>query len=332
MNSKNERTAPSTMKAIVINKITPASAAKLSVIEVPRVKPSWLLVRVRGRGLNHSEQVLRLGEVGRDYIAAPIVPGIECVGEVADPGDTPFAEGQRVCAFMGGMGRSFHGSYAEYVLAPAHHTFALPPSTRNMPWAQLAAIPETFFTAWGSLFECMSLGEKDTLLVRGGSCALGYAAVQIAHALGCKVAATVSSARHRGLLERLGCAYVLEDDGALAAKGLEPTKVLELVGTKTLLDSLKTAGHGGVVCHTGILGGEEPLHAFSPLADIPNGVHLTGFHSNWPNQKTVDDMFKFIARHGIEPVIAATFPFERIGEALSLQDRGGFEGKIVVTE
>lgn len=217
-------------------------------------------------------------------------------------------------------------------LVPAHHTFALPSSTRSMPWAQLAAIPETFFTAWGSLFECMSLDAKDTLLVRGGSCALGYAAVQIVHALGCKVAATVRSARHRGLLERLGCAYVLEDDGALAAKSIEPTKVLELVGTKTLLDSSKTAARGGVMCHTGILGGEEPLHAFSPLADIPNGVHLTGFHSNWPNQKTVDDMFDFIARHGIKPVIAATFPFERIGEALSLQDRGGFEGKIVVAE
>lgn len=113
MNSKNERTAPSTMKAVVIDKITPANAAKLSVIEDPRVKPGWLLVRIRGRGLNHSEQVLRLGEVERDYIAAPIVPGIECVGEVADPGDTPFAAGQRVCAFMGGMGRSFHGPYAE---------------------------------------------------------------------------------------------------------------------------------------------------------------------------------------------------------------------------
>ena len=79
-----------------------------------RVRPGWVLVRVRAFGMNHSEQILREFEIENDYIQKPIVPGIECVGEIADPSDSGLAAGQKVVALMGGMGRSFNGSYAEY--------------------------------------------------------------------------------------------------------------------------------------------------------------------------------------------------------------------------
>ncbi len=98
------------MKAVVIDKITPAKDVSLTEIPIPEGKPGWVLIKVKAFGLNHSEQILRQEEIEADYIQKPVVPGIECVGEVADPGDTRFAKGQKVCALMGGMGRSFHGS------------------------------------------------------------------------------------------------------------------------------------------------------------------------------------------------------------------------------
>jgi len=59
------------------------------------------------------------------------------------------------------MGRSFNGNYAEYALLPTHHVFAI---QSDMAWADIAAVPETYFTAWGSLFQCLHLQKGDTLL------------------------------------------------------------------------------------------------------------------------------------------------------------------------
>lgn len=331
MTEANPRTVKKTMLAIRIGKVTPARDAHLAEVPVPKTRDGWIRIKVRGIGLNHSEQVLRLGEVERDYIAKPVIPGIECVGEVDDPGTADLKVGQRVWALMGGMGRSFDGSYAEYALVPARHVFALPPAADDLPWETLAAIPETFFTAWGSLFECLHLEGGDTLLVRGGTSALGYAAIQIAHALGCR---TIATARHEEgleLLMSLGCDRALVDDGNLSEKGIDADKALELVGPSTLRDSLKAVRRGGIVCDTGILGGAELLQGFDPITEIPNGVFLTGFYSNYPDQGTITDIFEFIAYHGIEPVIAARFGFGDLAKAIALQDRGGFHGKIVVT-
>lgn len=87
-----------------------------------------------------SEQILRRNEILADYIQKPLIPGIECVGEIADTSDSSFQKGQRVAALMGGMGRSFNGSYAEYALLPAHHVFAV---SSDLPWEKLAAVPKT---------------------------------------------------------------------------------------------------------------------------------------------------------------------------------------------
>ena len=142
------------MKAVVLNGITPADQVKLTEVPIPQVKPGWVLVKVRAFGLNHSEKLLRLNEIRAEYIQTPIIPGIECVGEIADPSDSGLAAGQRVCALMGGMGRSFHGSYAEYALLPRRIVF---PVASDLPWEVLGAVPEICFTAWGSLFECCAL-------------------------------------------------------------------------------------------------------------------------------------------------------------------------------
>lgn len=316
-----------TMKALVLTGPSGAEELRLSLREVPAVKPGWVLVRVRAFGMNHSEQILRQSEINAPYIQKPIIPGIECAGEVEDPSDTSFRRGQKVIALMGGMGRSFDGSYAQYALLPARQVFAV---KSPLPWPQLAAVPETYYTAWGSLFEGLRLRPQDRLLVRGGTSGLGYAAIQLAKALGCRVAATTHREEKMPLLEAAGADDIILDRGEIAGQMSGITRALELVGPKTLRDSLRGMAHGGIVCHTGVLGGEYALNGFDPIKDIPNGVYLTGFFSNAPTRETIDDLFAFLDAHQLSPRLGKVFDFEHIAEACEAQDKGLVDGKIVV--
>ncbi len=314
-----------TMKAVVLTDITSAEDIRLTEVAIPKVKSGWVLVKVKGFGLNHSEQILRTEEIKADYIQKPIIPGIECVGEVADPSDSSFEIGQRVIALMGGMGRSFNGSYAEYALLPAKNVFAV---ETTLNWTELSAVPETYFTAWGSLFECLNLKKTDTLLVRGATCALGYVAIQLAKAFGCKVIATTHRAEKLPLLSEADEAIV--DNGKLSEKINGVTKVLELIGAKTLRDSLRIVEKGGIVCHTGLLGGEYVLNNFDSIKEIPNGVYLTGFFSNYPNAGTIKEMFDFINKHNLIPKFGAKYKFNDISKAIYDMDNHKVNGKIIV--
>ena len=223
------------MRAVKIDRITPADDVSLTEVPIPSVRSGWVLVKVKAFGMNHSEKILRLGEIEADYISRPVIPGIECVGEVEDPSDTALKKGDKVIAMMGGMGRNFDGSYAEYALLPIHHIFKV---ETDLPWDELASIPETYLTAWGSLFDCLQLKKGETLLIRGATCALGYAAIDIAKALGCKIIGTTHRESKLGLLKGIDEAVL--DDGDLSGKGLMVDKVLDLVGPKSILDSLRT--------------------------------------------------------------------------------------------
>ena len=317
------------MKAIVINGCCKAEDLHISEIPTPQVKPGWVLVKVRAAGLNHSEALMRLYEADRDYIHTPIVPGIECVGEVADASDSGLRVGDRVIAIMGGMGRSFDGSYAEYALLPATHVFRV---DTDLDWTSLAAVPETYFTAHGSLFESLRLEASDTLLVRGATSTVGMAAVQLAKAVGARV---IAACRRESSFEKLQAAgadrCVIDDERLSEHPWAErPNKMLELVGIKTLYDSLRTVTEPGYVCHTGNLGFVFTASDFNPIKDIPNGVYLTSFYSNYPTQAVIDDLFWIIRRGGIRPLYSKVFGMDEIATAHKLLETGGAGGKIVL--
>lgn len=299
----------------------------LSEIAVPEVKPGWVLVKVRAFGMNHSEEILREFEIQNDYIQKPIIPGIECAGEIADASDSGWNPGQKVVALMGGMGRSFNGSYAEYALFPIHHVF---PIESALTWEEMAAIPETYFTAWGSLFQCLRLTKEDKLLVRGATCALGYVAIQLAKAFGCTVVGTTHREGKMQLLSDAGCDECILDDGSLRGKAKGITKALELIGIKTVQDTMMSVEQGGVVCNTGVLGRVYEWNHFDPIKDIPNGVCLTGFYSNYPTRPIMQDIFRFMDEHQLKPLIGATYDFENIRNACIALDGGKVNGKIVV--
>lgn len=317
------------MKAILLAGRCEAAEMKVSEIPVPKVRPGWVLVKIHAAGLNHSEALLRMFEIENDYIQKPIVPGIECVGEVADPSDSCLKTGDRVVALMGGMGRSFNGSYAEYALLPCGNVFKVETA---LDWISLAAIPETYFTAYGSLFECLLLQKGDTLLVRGATSTVGLAAIQLAKAVGAKI---IASSRRESSFEKLkavGADDCVIDDGNLATViAGKPNKVLELIGPATLSDSMACVSRPGYVCNTGILGNQFTIEHFDPIKMIPNGVFLTGFFSNYPTQKAIDGILHLLEASDQKPLYSKVFTMDEISTAHSLLEKGGAGGKIILS-
>src|SRR6516165_11596458 len=171
------------MRAIVITK--PGGPEVLEIQDLPDPIPGEgdVLIRVEAFGINHAETHMRKGE----WPEATPVSGIEAVGTVvADPSGA-LAEGTKVLTIMGGLGRVRNGSYAEYTAAPATNVAAIESS---LAWTDLAAIPESYATAWLALHGNLELRPGQSLLVRGATSALGQAATNVASDLGARVIAT----------------------------------------------------------------------------------------------------------------------------------------------
>ncbi len=248
-------------------------------VPLPTVRDGWSLVQVKGAGLNRSE--LRTREGHSPSVTFPRVLGIECVGVVAASTDPEVPDGTTVAAVMGGMGREFDGGYAEYALLP---NSLLMPVTTTLAWDVLAALPETYLTAQGSL-DVLGAEPGSRLLIRGGTSSVGMAAASIAAGHGLETAATTRRPEKAAALAAAGVDHVLVDDGgALAAKVHAvwpegPDLVLDLVGASTAVDSLHLVRRAGTVCVSGSLSGWL-IQDFEPIAMIPSGTRLTAFHSD----------------------------------------------------
>ncbi|WP_433685012.1 zinc-binding dehydrogenase [Nocardia sp. CA-119907] len=270
-----------TMRAAVCVRAGGPDVLEIREVPMPAVREGWSLVQVKAAGLNRSELRTRQGH--SPNVRFPRVLGIECVGIVAASTDPTVPDGTTVAAVMGEMGREFDGGYAEYALLP--NSLLMPVST-TLPWDALAALPETYLTARGSL-DALGIvpGAGGRLLIRGGTSSVGMAAASIASSYGIEVAATTRRQDKSDALTAAGVDHVLIDAGEPLAASIHtlwpegPDYVLDLVGARTAVDSLHLVRRGGTVCVAGSLSGWL-IPDFEPIAMIPSGTKLTAFHSD----------------------------------------------------
>src|SRR5260370_3688737 len=263
------------MRAIVLEKFGGLDSLVIKELPEPEPQAGHVVIQVKAFGINHAEIHMRRGEWAE---AAP-VSGIECVGLVKSCPGGEFPIGAKVAALMGGLGRTINGSYAEYTRAPASNVARI---ESDLPWAELAAIPETYSTAWTCLFRNLEITEGQTLVIRGATSSFGNAAVNLAVNAGTHVIATTRNPRRFAALEELGA-----DRAELEAPGLSERiaeakqidAVLDLVGNSTILDSLAMLRRGGRACLAGWLGGLAPIADFNPLLQMASRVYLTFFSS-----------------------------------------------------
>ena len=328
-----ERAGGETMRAIVLNGFGGIDSLVYTDIPKPLPKGGEVVIEVRGFGINHAEMHMRRGE----WAEAAEVSGIECVGIVDSCPGGEFAVGTKVAALMGGLGRTINGSYAQYTRVRAANVALI---ESDLPWSDLAALPETYAVAWTCLFRNLGLGSGQTLVLRGATSSLGQAALKMAVAAGARVIATARSSDRFPMLEKLGASRVELERRDLAghiAEAKQIDAVLDLVGNSTILDSLDMLRRGGSACLAGWLGGLDPIGDFNPLLRMASGVNLNFFGSfvfGTPGFPLSDVPLRDIARQVAEGKLDAkptrVFSFDQIHEAHAVMEAGEAGGKMVV--
>src|SRR6201997_1812715 len=321
------------MRAIVLDHFGGLDSLAIKEIPEPEPEPGKVVIQIKAFGINHAEMHMRRGEWAE---AAP-VSGIECVGVVKSSPGGEFSVGAKVAALMGGLGRTINGSYAEYTRAPASNVALI---ESDLPWAELAAIPETYATAWTCLFRNLEIQKGQLLVIRGATSSFGQAALKMAVNAGVGVVATTRDRDRFAMLEKLGaerCEIERPDLSKHIAEVKQIDAVLDLVGNSVLLDSLAMLRRGGRSCLAGWLGGLDPVPDFNPLLQMASGVYLTFFPSfafGAPGFPVSDVPLQQIAadaaagRLDVKPV--RIFRFEEIHEAHRVMEANEARGKMVV--
>ncbi|MGU3435700.1 zinc-binding alcohol dehydrogenase family protein [Actinomycetes bacterium M1A6_2h] len=321
------------MRAIVLDAPGPPESLTIREVPIPVPEPGWVLIEVKAFGLNRSELHTRLGLAER--VTFPRVLGIEATGVVSSCPGGEFAVGTKVVAMMGGMGREYDGGYAEFTCVPAAQVIAF---DSDLDWSVLGAVPEMLQTAYGSLTVGLDAQAGQSILIRGGTSSVGMATAVLAKSMGMTVLSTTRSARKAAALSDIGVDHVIVDDGSVAdaVREIVPGGVntaLELIGTPTLPDTLRSTAVHGVVCFTGMLSNQWIVPEFYPIEYLPRGVRLTAYAGNagdLPSSVLQGFLDRVAAGEAVVP-IDTVYPFDAIAQAHAAMEAGTATGKLVVT-
>ncbi|KAA1398322.1 zinc-binding dehydrogenase [Aeromicrobium ginsengisoli] len=321
------------MRAVVLDAPGSPEALEIRDLPVPTPEPGWVLIRIKAFGLNRSELHTRLGLA--EGVTFPRVLGIEATGVVAACPGGEFVPGQQVVTMMGGMGRQFDGGYAEYTCVPADQVI---PFNSELDWATLGAVPEMLQTAHGSLTVGLDGQAGHSILIRGGTSSVGMATAILAKQRGMTVFSTTRDPARAASLTGIGVDHVIIDDGdvatqvrAIASSGVDTA--LELVGTPTLPDTLRSVRVHGVVCFTGMLSNEWLVRDFYPIGYLPQGVRLTAYGGEAGDlpAAVLQDYLDAAAAGDVVVPLDRAYAFDEIVEAHRALEHGHGSGKLVVT-
>lgn len=325
------------MQAYVIHQPGGPEALRLQDWPDPTPQAGEVLIKIAAFGLNRAEAVTRQGGSGK-AVEFPRVIGIECVGTVVDCPSGTLKPGQTVAAAMGGLGRQFDGSYAEMTVAPVSHVF---PLETDLPWHELAAIPETFLTAWGCLFEALMIQAGAKVVVRPGASALGLAITQIVNHMGGEVIGVTRSAHKVDTLLAGGMKEVIVADGAVAPKVRAiwpsgPDGIVETItSSETVKDDLKMKARGGRLCIAGSLSassGKAPGPGLALAMARPSVKMYSSETIRVDKQGPIlQEIVNRVASGAYRTNMAEILPFEALPEGHQHMDANRYAGKVVIT-
>jgi putative PIG3 family NAD(P)H quinone oxidoreductase len=326
---------PAEMTFIRIDRPGPPEVLVPDRMPVPSPGPGEVLIRVMAAGINRPDVLQRQGGYPPPPGASD-VPGLEVAGEVVALGEggERWRLGDRVMALVAS------GGYAEYCLAPEPQVLPVPP---GMDMVAAGGVPETFFTVWTNVFDRGRLAAGESFLVHGGSSGIGTTAIQLAHAFGAKVFATVGGEDKRRACLELGARRVIdyrhEDFVAIVRAetgGRGVDVILDMVGGPYVQRNLEALAVEGRLVQIAWLQGSKPQANFMPLmlkrltwtgsTLRPRSVEQKGAIAAALEAK----VWPLLAEGRVRPLVHRTFPLAEAAAAHALMESSTHIGKIVL--
>lgn len=286
-----------------------------------------LLVAVRAAGINGADLMQRQGFYPAPPGWPPDIPGMEFAGEVVGAGSATsrFKVGDRVMTIVGG------GAQAELLTVPEAFVLPVPDS---ISWEEAGGFPEVFFTAHDALFAQAGLAAGQRVLISGAAGGVGTAAVQLAHATGAEVVASVRNPDLHDGVKALGADQVVLPD---QVKDNGPYDVsLELVGAPGVTEALGAMATGGRIVVIGV--GAGATVEVNLLVMMQKRVRITGstLRARTPVEKAEvaraveAHVLPLLASGQIKVPVAATYGLAEADAGYERFAAGGKLGKIVL--
>ncbi len=324
------------MKAITIPQFGGSEVLTLADVEEPRPGPDDVLIDIAATAVNRGDVLQRRGFYPPPE-GAPLWPGLECSGTISAVGELvhDWQVGDEVCALLAG------GGYAQRIAVPAGQVLPVP---AGVGLVEAAALPEVACTVWSNVFMVAGLRPDETLLVHGGSSGIGTMAIQLATALGARVAVTAGSASKLEVCAGLGASIPVnyrEQDFVAAVKeatdGHGADVVLDNMGAKYLARNIDVLAVNGRLVIIGLQGGVKAELDISALLEKRAAVTATTLRARPVQEKAAiveqvrQYVWPLIADGAVRPVIDSIRPIEQAADAHDRLEESTHVGKLLLT-
>lgn len=327
------------MHAITVDQPGGPEALCWTEVPDPIPGPGEILIDVTAAAVNRADLLQRQGLYPMPPGASHIL-GLECSGVIAQVGAdvSEWSVGQAVCALLTG------GGYAEKVVVPAGQVLPIP-SNINLDVA--AALPEVACTVWSNLVMTARMAAGQSILIHGGSSGIGTHAIQVAKALGVRVAITAGTPDKLDACRDLGADLTINyraTDFVQAVHnftdGAGVDLILDIMGAKYLDRNVDALGNDGHLVIIGMQGGAVAELNIAKLITKRGSITATtlrGRPLNGPSGKAAivdavtQDLWPLVEAGKVLPIVGAEIPVSQAGEAHRLLESGEIVGKVLLT-
>lgn len=320
------------MRAITITQ--PGGPEVLQWTEVPEPEPGpgEVLLEVAASAVNRADLLQRMGFYPPPPGASEY-PGLECSGTILRLGEgvSGWREGDEVCALLAG------GGYAERVAVPAGQLLPLPGEVELLA---AAALPEVACTVWSNVVMVGRLAEDELLLVHGGAGGVGTHAIQVAKALGARVAVTAGSDERLDRCAQLGADIVInyreQDFVEVIREAGGADVILDVMGASYLDRNITALASGGRIVVIGMQGGRKAELDIGKLLMKRASVAATSLRARPLNEKAAivagvrEKLWPLVEQGTVMPIIDQVIPMAEAADAHRALDEGGIFGKILL--
>ncbi|MER6567351.1 NAD(P)H-quinone oxidoreductase [Streptomyces sp. NPDC001093] len=294
-----------------------------------------VLVEVVASAVNRADILQRQGFYNPPPGASPY-PGLECSGRIAalGPGVSGWAVGDEVCALLSG------GGYAEKVVVPAGQLLPVP---EGVDLKRAAALPEVVCTVWSNVFMIAHLRPGETLLVHGGSSGIGTMAIQLAKAVGAKVAVTAGTKEKLERCAELGADILInyrEQDFVAEIKqatgGTGADVILDNMGAKYLDRNVQSLAVSGRLAIIGMQGGVKGELNIGTLLNKRAAISATSLRARPLSEKAAivaavrEHVWPLLAGGHVRPVVDREVPMAEAAEGHRVVEASGHVGKVLL--